>query len=220
MLTALGKPGSGYSAENLVVTARWEDGPAEKLVLRRDTAEPPIYPAQSPDTTTGVVLQHSVMEALRRAGTCRWPTAWGSSRIRGCWRPILRHAPRSRRCARGEPALHPEGFFVDASPDERSRLVSEGLGRWPASTRRPPTIRGWRRCAPPGSCTGAERQLEVWELSLRCGLRGRSSLLFEDCPALAARPVAAAVTAGALMGRLSPGQHDLAGLRRGVYHRL
>src|ERR1700735_5079378 len=63
-LTPLGKPGSGYSAENLVIEARW-DGSMEKLVLRRDTADPAIYPGQSPGTTTGVVLQHSVMDALR-----------------------------------------------------------------------------------------------------------------------------------------------------------
>ena len=54
-LTALGKPGSGYSAENLVIGATWDDGSEEKLVLRRDTSEPPIYPAQSAHTTTGVL---------------------------------------------------------------------------------------------------------------------------------------------------------------------
>src|ERR1035441_4691309 len=95
-LTAVGKPGSGYSAENLVLSARWDGGPDEKLVLRRDTADPPIYPAQSPDTTTGVQLQHSVMEALRRAGRVPVADSLGleaDPQVLGVPFFVMRHVP-------------------------------------------------------------------------------------------------------------------------------
>jgi aminoglycoside phosphotransferase (APT) family kinase protein len=181
-LMALGKPGSGYSAENLVISAHWEDGTSEKLVLRRDTAEPPIYPAQSADTTTGVVLQHSVMEALRRAGHVPVADSLGlesDSHVLGAPFFVMRHVPGD---VPGEsPPYTLEGFFVDAAPDERSRLVSEGLRMLARVHQTPLDDPGLQALRTPSVVHGSERQLEVWELSLRSGLLGRSSSLFEDC---------------------------------------
>jgi len=181
-LTALGKPGSGYSAENLVISARWEDGTAEKLVLRRDTAEPPIYPAQSAHTTTGVVLQHSVMEALRRADHVPVADSLGlesDSQVLGAPFFVMRHVDGD---VPGEsPPYTVGGFFVDASPDQRSQLVSEGLKMLARVHLTPLDDPGLEALRTPDVSHGSERQLEVWELSLRRGLRGRSSPLVENC---------------------------------------
>jgi aminoglycoside phosphotransferase (APT) family kinase protein len=181
MLRALGKPGSGYSAENLVIEAQWTDGSVEKLVLRRDTPEPPIYPAQTPGTTTGILLQHTVMDVLRDEGRVPVAQSLGlesDSGLLGAPFFVMRHV------AGDVPAENPPytraGFFVEASPEQRSRLVSAGLV---ALARVHETRVEDPRLAMLGATeadVAPRRQLEVWEDSLREGLAGRSSPLFED----------------------------------------
>ena len=181
-MTALGKPGSGYSAENLVIGAHWEDGAEEKLVLRRDTAEPPIYPAQSPGTTTGVLLQHSVMDALRRTGRVPVADSLGletDPEVLGA--PFFVMAHVDGNVPAESPPYTLSGFFVEAASDQRGRLLSAGLG---VLARVHETDVGDPGLAPldtPGVQHGPGRQLAVWESSLRSGLGGRTSPLFEDC---------------------------------------
>jgi aminoglycoside phosphotransferase (APT) family kinase protein len=181
-LTALGKPGSGYSAENLVIGAHWRDGTEEKLVLRRDTAEPPIYPAQSPNTNTGVLLQHSVMDALRRTGRVPVAESLGlesDPQVLGVPFFVMRHVQGD---VPGEsPPYTLSGFFVDASPDERSRLLSAGLQVLASVHEADIDDPGLVMLHTRDVQHGPGRQLEVWEGSLRSGLGGRSSSLFEDC---------------------------------------
>ncbi len=180
-LTALGRPGSGYSAENLVLSARWDGGPEEKLVLRRDSTDPPIYPAQSPRATTGVVFQHSVMDTLRRAGRVPVAESLGleaDPEVLGVPFFVMRHV---RGDVPGEePPYTRSGFFVDAAPDRRAQLVSEGLralARLHETGVDDPELAVLHE---PGVCHGAQRQLEVWEDSLRGGLAGRTSRLIDD----------------------------------------
>jgi aminoglycoside phosphotransferase (APT) family kinase protein len=181
-LTALGKPGSGYSAENLVIGAKWEDGSEEKLVLRRDTSEPPIYPAQSAGTTTGVVQQHSVMAALRRGGRVPVAESLGlelDAGVLGAPFFVMRHVAGD---VPGEdPPYTRSGFFVEAAPADRARLVAEGLrtlARVHETDIDDPSLAMLHAS---GVRHGPARQLEVWEDSLREGLAGRSSPLFEEC---------------------------------------
>jgi len=180
-LRALGKPGSGYSAENLVIGARWDDGAEDKLVLRRDTSEPPIYPAQSAHTTTGVILQHSVMDALRRSGQIPVAESLGLESD-----PVVLGAPFfvMGHVAGDVPGEDPpytrSGFFVDASPAERSQLVAEGLRTLARVHETNIDDPGLALLHAPGVQHGPERQLEVWEGSLREGLAGRTSPLLEE----------------------------------------
>jgi aminoglycoside phosphotransferase (APT) family kinase protein len=182
VLTALGKPGSGYSAENLVIGATWDDGSEGKLVLRRDTAEPPIYPAQSDQTTTGVVSQHAVMEALRRSGGVPVADSLGlelDPGILGAPFFVMRHVAGD---VPGEdPPYTRSGFFVDAAPADRAKLVAEGLralARVHETDIDDPSL---AMLHAPGVSHGSERQLDVWEGNLREGLAGRTSPLFEEC---------------------------------------
>ncbi|MGA2304318.1 MAG: phosphotransferase family protein [Acidimicrobiales bacterium] len=180
-LTALGKPGSGYSAENLVIGARWDDGSEGKLVLRRDTSEPPIYPPQSAHTTTGVILQHSVMDALRRGGRVPVADSLGlesDPAVLGVPFFVMGHVAGD---VPGEdPPYTRSGFFVDASPAERSQLVAEGLQTLARVHETDIDDPGLAMLHTAGVRHGPERQLEVWEGSLREGLAGRSSPLFEE----------------------------------------
>jgi aminoglycoside phosphotransferase (APT) family kinase protein len=181
-LNALGRPGSGYSAENLVIEARWEGGSEEKLVLRRDTDDRPIYPAQSPDTTTGVQFQHSVMDALRRRGLVPVADSLGlelDPQVLGTPFFVMRYV------AGDVPAESPPytqtGFFVDASPAERARLLSEGLRALARVHETDTDDPGLVALNTPGVEHGAGRQLEIWAADLRGGLAGRSSPLLDDC---------------------------------------
>ncbi|HWF21359.1 MAG TPA: phosphotransferase family protein [Acidimicrobiales bacterium] len=181
-LTALGKPGSGYSAENLVIEARWDNGFEEKLVLRRDTVDRPIYPAQSSGTTTGVLLQHSVMDALRRTGLVPVADSLGlelDPQVLGTSFFVMRHVAGD---VPGEsPPYTQTGFFVDASPTERAQLLSEGLRALARVHETDTDDPGLAALNPPGVEHGAARQLEIWEADLRGGLAGRSSPLIDDC---------------------------------------
>jgi aminoglycoside phosphotransferase (APT) family kinase protein len=179
-LTALGKPGSGYSAENLVINAQW-NASTEKLVLRRDTADPAIYPGQSPGTTTGVVLQHSVMHTLGQTAGVPVAESLGLEPDPG----VLGHPFFVMRHVAGDvpgesPPYTQSGFFVDASSTERTRLVTEGL-RVLARVHETIIDRpGLEALRPPGVRPGAERQLDLWEETLRDALEGRTSPLFEN----------------------------------------
>jgi aminoglycoside phosphotransferase (APT) family kinase protein len=181
-LTALGKPGSGYSAENLVIGARWDDGSAQKLVLRRDTAEPPIYPAQSAHTTTGVLLQHAVMDALRRGGQVPVADSLGlepDPEVLGVPFFVMGHVAGD---VPGEdPPYTRSGFFVDAASAQRSQLVAAGLRTLARVHETDIDDPGLAMLRPSGVRHGPARQLEVWEGSLREGLAGRSSRLFDEC---------------------------------------
>jgi aminoglycoside phosphotransferase (APT) family kinase protein len=180
-LTAVGKPSNGYSAENLVINAEW-GASTEKLVLRRDTADPAIYPGQSPGTTTGVVLQHSVMNALRRNPGVPVADSWGlepDPHLLGHPFFVMRHI--SGEVPGESPPYTQSGFFVDASNTERTCLVSEGLrvlARVHETMIDDPDLQALR---PSGARHGAERQLDLWEETLRIALAGRTSPLFEDC---------------------------------------
>lgn len=181
-LAALGKPGSGYSAENLVIQARWSGGLEEKLVLRRDTADRPIYPAQSPDTTTGVLLQHSVMDALRRTGLVPVADSLGlelDRQVLGTPFFVMRHVAGD---VPGEsPPYTQTGFFVEASSAERAQLISEGLRALARVHETDTDDPGLGALNTPGVEHGAGRQLQIWEADLRGGLAGRSSPLIDDC---------------------------------------
>jgi aminoglycoside phosphotransferase (APT) family kinase protein len=181
-LTALGKPGSGYSAENLVIGATWDDGSQEKLVLRRDTSEPPIYPAQSAYTTTGVLLQHSVMDALRRGGQTPVAESLGFESdpgVLGAPFFVMRHVAGD---VPGEdPPYTRSGFFAEATPAQRGQLVAEGLRTLARVHQTDIDDPALAMLHAPGVRHGAQRQLEVWEGDLREGLAGRSTPLFEEC---------------------------------------
>jgi aminoglycoside phosphotransferase (APT) family kinase protein len=181
-LTALGKPGSGYSAENLVIGATWDDGSEEKLVLRRDTSEPAIYPAQSAHTTTGVLLQHSVMDALRRGGQVPVAESLGfesDPEVLGAPFFVMRHVAGD---VPGEdPPYTRSGFFVEATPAQRCQLVTEGLRTLARVHQTAVDDPALAMLHASGVRQGAQRQLEVWEGDLREGLAGRSTPLFEEC---------------------------------------
>ena len=158
------------------------DASIEQLVLRRDTADPAIYPGQSPGTTTGVVLQHSVMDALRHTPGVPVADSLGleaDPHVLGHPFFVMRHI--SGEVPGESPPYTQSGFFVDASSTQRTRLVSEGLRVLARVHETMIDDPGLEALRPPGVRHGAERQLDLWEETLRDALEGRTSPLFENC---------------------------------------
>ena len=180
-LTAAGKPGSGYSSETLIMNAATSAG-EQRLVLRRDGADAPIYPAQAPGLTTGVGFQHLVMGALdgavplaRVLGHETDPAVLGA--------PFFVMEYVDGLVPIEDPPCTREGFYADASPDARATMVSDGL-RVLADLHAVP----WRgteleQLDPPGTTPGARRQREIWVGGLREALGERTSPVIDEAVA-------------------------------------
>lgn len=180
-LTAQGKPGSGYSSETLIVSASTGAG-EQRLVLRRDGADAPIYPSQAPGLTTGVGFQRLVMGALdgavplaRVLGFEPDPSVLGAPFF------VMEHVDGLVPIE--DPPCTREGFFAETSAEARSTMISDGL-RVLADLHAVP----WRETElgvldPPGTTPGARRQREIWVASLREALGDRSSPLIDEAVA-------------------------------------
>ncbi len=130
-LHAFDRPGSGFSAETIVLDAEvTTTGGTERqrLVLRKQSPEPPVYPVQVPGWRIEVALQYEIMSALGRGPMCRWPRWSASKPIRtSSARPSSSCATSPGRVPVESPPYTQEGFFLDASPAERTALITNGL---------------------------------------------------------------------------------------------
>ena len=223
-LTAQGKPGSGYSSETLIVNASTSAG-EQRLVLRRDGADDPIYPSQAPGLTTGVGFQRMVMGALDGAvPLARVLGERDRPERAGC--AVLRDGVRRRAGADRGPAVHARGLLRrrvtrGADDDDHRRAARAGTTC---------TTSPWRGTDlevldPSGTTPGARRQREIWVGSLQDGARrphqpGHRRRDHVPRGAAARRPGARRRTP--LVGRRPARQHDLGrvDVRVPVRHRL
>lgn len=177
-LAVVGKPGSGYSSETLILDAATSAG-EQRLVLRRDGADAPIYPAQAPGLTTGVGFQRLVMGALegvvplaRVLGEDADPSLLGAPFF------VMEHVDGLVPIE--DPPCTREGFYAAATPEARTTMISGGLRvladlhavAWRGS--------GLDVLDPSGTTPGARRQREIWVGTLREALGGRTSPLIDD----------------------------------------
>jgi len=178
------RPRGGFSAETQLFTAHYRrDGTddAARLVLRRETPDPPVYPVQVPGTETEVEIQYRVMDALARAAGV--PVA-----------PLLGYEPDPAILGapffvmgfvEGEvpienPPYTGSGFFVDARPDERRRMIEDGLGTLARLHRMDWEEAGLGWLVPPGVQPGTAHQLDVWERYAEAELGYRRHPLLEQ----------------------------------------
>ncbi len=177
-LSARGRPGSGYSSETLIVDAETSTG-EQRLVLRRDGQDAPIYPAQATGLTTGVMFQRMVMAALDGAvPLARVLGEETDAGVLGAPFFVMEHV--AGLVPIEDPPCTREGFYADASPEARSTMIDDGL-RVLAAVHDVP----WRGTDlevldPPGTTPGARRQREIWVDTLRQALGDRSSEVIDD----------------------------------------
>jgi aminoglycoside phosphotransferase (APT) family kinase protein len=165
---------TGYSAQTVVVTVR-HHGVERRLVLRIETADPPIYPQQVDGIDVEIDIQRRVMTALaarepdiplaRVLGHETDPSVLGA--------PFFVMEFVDGEVPLVDPPYTTSGFFVDASPEERARMVADGLRvmarihavDWQAA--------GLEWLLPRGARPTLGRQLEIWDAFARRELRDR-----------------------------------------------
>jgi aminoglycoside phosphotransferase (APT) family kinase protein len=176
--SGLGGPAAiGYSAETTVFRVTYDGarGRVERrLVLRSEVPDPAIYPLQAPGIDVDIEIQHRVMVSIARSSNV--PVA-----------PILGYEPDPAVIGtpffvmdfvEGDvPAVQPpysaSGFFADARPEQRSRMISNGLEVLAEIHRI-----DWQKARlqwllPSGEQPTLARQLTIWERCGRKALGGR-----------------------------------------------
>ena len=167
----------GYSAETLRVEATARRGGVsqrERLVLRREVAEPSVYPVQAPGLDVEIEIQWRAMRALAR--TSKAPLAplvdfERDAALLGA--PFFVMGFVDGQVPSVSPPYASAGFFAEAKPEERRGMLEHGLGvlaeihavDWRAA--------GFDWLVAPGCAPGALAQLELWEEYARRELAGR-----------------------------------------------
>jgi aminoglycoside phosphotransferase (APT) family kinase protein len=168
--------GSGFSAETLIFPASvTRDGVAEHehLVLRLETPDAAVYPQQA-GVDVEVEIQYRVMDALARCS--RVPIAPLIAYEHG---PSVLGAPFFvMRFVDGvvpieNPLYTREGFFVDAAPADRRRMVDNGLAVLAAVHAVDWQAAGLQWLVPDGVTPGAAAQLDLWQRYAMRELDGR-----------------------------------------------
>lgn len=163
-ITDVDAPAStGYSAETVMFTAS-HDGRSARLVLRAETADPAIYPAQGPGHDIEIEIQRRVMDAVASASNVPLARILGSSNDPGViGTPFFVMEFIDGAVPAVDPPYTQAGFVVDGPPRSRHALVEDGLRvlamvhaiDWRAA--------GLTWLVPPGSAPSTARQLEIWE---------------------------------------------------------
>ncbi len=169
--------GIGYSAETLIFTAHvpTADGEREqKLVLRAETPDPAVYPAQVDDIEVEIEIQHRVMTAL--AGSTDIPVApivGADLTDEGIGTPFFVMDFVDGAVPSVDPPYPAAGFFAEAAPDDRRRMVANGV-----QVMADVHAVDWRSVGldwlvPAGAAPTLHRQLDLWEAYARHELRDR-----------------------------------------------
>lgn len=179
--------GSGFSAETQIFTARFTRGGEEqtqKLVLRRETPDPAVYPQQAPGHDVEIDIQYRVMRALRAHGAVPVAPLLGYERdpaVLG--QPFYVMAFVEGVVPIENPLYTTEGFFVDASPTDRRRMIEAGLRVLAELHAVDYVAAGLDWLVPPGVTPGSANQLDLWEQYCRRELGDRQHPLFDEAMA-------------------------------------
>jgi aminoglycoside phosphotransferase (APT) family kinase protein len=169
--------GGGYSAETWVVPARVRRGASEReerWVLRREVPEPSVYPQQAPDLDVEIEIQWRAMSALSRVAKLPLAPLVGFERdasVLGA--PFFVMGFVDGVVPSVSPPYTSQGFFAEAKPEERRRMLEDGLAVLAALH-----AVDWQRAdlawlVPPGSTPGGLAQLALWERYAERELAGR-----------------------------------------------
>ena len=126
------RPGSGFSAETLIVPVTYRRDGAEhhdRYVLRTETPDPAIYPPQAPGLDVEIRIQYRVMEALAAHTDVPLAPLVGYEPDPGVLgAPFFVMGFVDGVVPLENPIYTTEGFFAEAAPADRRRMLDDGLG--------------------------------------------------------------------------------------------
>lgn len=205
----LGSHGSGYSAETVVVpmrVTRGGDTSDEKVVLRKEVDEPAIYPQQAPGLDVEVEIQYRAMDGLRKASKLPLAPLLGyESDPSVLGTPFFVMGFVDGEVPVLDPPYTKEGYFFDATPEQRHRMLATGLASLADLHRIDWQAAGFEWLVPPGTTPGASAQTELWAAFGERELRGRVHLIFEAGVAHLRAQLPAAETLCVSWGDARPG---------------
>lgn len=176
-------PRSGFSARTIFVPVRYRQAGRtveREVVLRIENPEPAIYPQQAPGLDVEIDIQYRAMQGLIATGRVPLAPLIGYEADPS----VLGQPFFAMDFVKGDvmtesPPYTESGFFFEASPDLRRRIVASGL----ALLARFHTI-DWRAAgfdwlAHPAEPPTLERQIDLWESYMRRELGDRVHEAFD-----------------------------------------
>lgn len=128
-----GRPAGGFSAETLLLEADVTIdgvGSHRRFVLRKETPEPAVYPQQSDLTMPEIEIQYRIMRSLgTRTDVPVAETIGYSTDPAVCGAPFFVMSFVEGLVPIESPPYTIEGFFTEATPEQRTKLISSGLAR-------------------------------------------------------------------------------------------
>ncbi len=176
-VTLVGRPSGGFSAVTLVCDTTTSGGPnagERRIVLRKETPEPAVYPQQSAESLLEIDIQQRVMRAIAErtdlpvadvVGYEPDPTIIGT--------PFFVMSYIDGVVPIESPPYTTEGFFVDATPAQRRTLIGEGLRTLAAFHSTPLPSLGLDWLSSSTSTPGGRHLMELWRSFGLSELRGR-----------------------------------------------
>jgi aminoglycoside phosphotransferase (APT) family kinase protein len=158
--------GIGYSAETLIFTAHVPVGDGErtrKLVLRAETPDPPVYPEQAEGVDVEISIQHRIMSALAEHTSIPVaPIVAADLTDEAIGTPFFVMDFVEGVVPSVDPPYPAGGWFADAEPGERTRMVTSGLGVLADVHRIDWRAAGLDWLVPGGTAPTLRRQLDLW----------------------------------------------------------
>ena len=183
-LSAARRLSGGYSAETIVLEASVRRGGAhspEKYVLRKEMPEPAVYPVQAPGLDVEIEIQWRTMDALARHSRVPLAPLVGFERDASLiGAPFFVMGFVEGVVPGVVPPYAAQGFFAEAKPEERARLVDDGLRVLAQIHAVDWRSAGFAWLTPAGVRPGARRQLELWQQYAERELAGREHPLLSE----------------------------------------
>jgi aminoglycoside phosphotransferase (APT) family kinase protein len=183
---------TGFSAETISLRASWSsDDPEEwRLVLRRESPDPAVYPQQAPGVDVEVDIQYRVMSALLDYSAVPVaPTVGYEADPSVLGAPFFVMEFVEGQVPLVTPSYAESGFFAEAAPGDRRAMIENGIEvlaslhavDWEAA--------GLEWLLGGGTDASVERQLAIWRRYSERELGGRRHpLMARAFEWLAARP--------------------------------
>ncbi len=201
-----GRPSGGFSAETILLTAESSSFGKQRYVVRLETPEPAVYPAQSDLPMPEIEIQFRIMDSIGRNSPLPVAALVGYERdpaILGTPFFVMHHVDGVVPLE--SPPYSVEGFFTEITPAERTKLISNGLLDMTRVHKLDPSILGLDWLTPNGVTPGSKHLLHLWKEFGESELRGRSHPLLENAWSIIERELPSDTSIGLCWGDPRPG---------------